>query len=156
MKLSVIYVGIKRVSTLVDAAWNSGTCQATNLPTSDVAHVIDGGSLLHWFPITMDKRPYVLWDMFKICRAHKKEVYFNPTFVLDGYIINLIKYITHMRRSKGIVSNTVTFTKYMPLRVQKETFLVNKRNKHRFVTLLKDTFNANEIEVIQGEDDADL
>lgn len=94
--------------------------------------------------------------MFKICRARQKEVYFNPTFVLDGYIINLIKDITHMRRSKGIVSNTVTFTKDMPLRVQKETFLVNKRNTHRFVTLLKDTFNANEIEVIQGEDDADL
>jgi hypothetical protein len=36
---------------------------------------------------------------------------------------------------------TVTFTKDMPHRVKKETFLVNKGNKQRFVTLLKDTFN---------------
>jgi hypothetical protein len=43
-----------------------------------------------------------------------------------------------MRRSKGIVSNTVTF------------------NKQHFVTLLKDTFNANGIAAIKTEDDADL
>jgi len=61
-----------------------------------------------------------------------------------------------MRRSKGIVSNTVTFTKDMALWVKKETFLVNKGNKQHFVTLLKDTFNANGIAAIQAEDDADL
>ena len=49
---------------------------------------------------------------------------------------------------------TVTFTKDMPHRVKKETFLVNKGNKQRFVTLLKDTFNANGIAAIQAEDDA--
>jgi hypothetical protein len=61
-----------------------------------------------------------------------------------------------MRYSKGIVSNTVTFTKDMDLQVKKETFLVNKGNKQRFVTLLKDTFNANGIAAIQAEDDVDL
>jgi hypothetical protein len=44
----------------------------------------------------------------------------------------------------------------MALRVKKETFLVNKGNKQRFVTLLKDTYNANGIAAIQAEDDADL
>ena len=61
-----------------------------------------------------------------------------------------------MRRSKSIISKTVTFTKDIPLRVKKETFLGNKGNKQRFVTLLKDTFNDNGISVIQAEDDADL
>ena len=42
----------------------------------------------------------------------------------------------------------------MPHWVKKETFLVNKGNKQRFVTLLKDTFNANGIAAIQAEDDA--
>ena len=141
-------------STLANAIWNSGTRQAANLPTSDVVHVIDGGSLLHRvFPWTKGQ------TFFEICSKyvdHVKKKFLNPTVVLDGYKNHLIKDITHMRCSKGIVSNTMTFTKDMDLQVKKETFLVNKGNKQRFVTLLKDTFNANGIAAIQAEDDVDL
>ena len=106
-------------STLADAIWNSGTCQATNLPTSDVAHVIDGGSLLRRDSWTKGK------TFFEICSKyvdHVKKKFLNPTVVLDGYKNHSIKDITHMMRRKGIVSNTVTFTKDMALRVKKETF----------------------------------
>jgi hypothetical protein len=140
-------------STLADAIWNSGTRQAANLPTSDVVHVIDGGSLIHRVPWTKGQ------TFFEICSKyvdHVKKKFLNPTVVLDGYKNHSIKDITHMRYSKGIVSNTVTFTKDMDLQVKKETFLVNKGNKQRFVTLLKDTFNANGIAAIQAEDDVDL
>jgi hypothetical protein len=39
----------------------------------------------------------------------------------------------------------VTFTKDMDLQVKKETFLVNKGNKQRFVTLLKDTCTTSDV-----------
>jgi len=46
----------------------------------------------------------------------------------------------------------VTFTKDMPLRVTKETFLVNDGKKQRFTILLKRTFNVNGIEVEDDEE----
>ena len=39
---------------------------------------------------------------------------------------------------------------------EERNFLVNKGNEQRFVTLLRDTFNANRITAIQAEDDFDL
>ncbi|CAC5394802.1 unnamed protein product [Mytilus coruscus] len=123
-------------STLADAIWNSGTCQATELSVSAIAHVIDGGSLLHRVPWTKGQT-------------------FSKILVLNGYNNHSTKDITHIRRSKGIASNVETFTKDMPPRVKKETFLANNANKQRFVTLLKDTFIENEIKAIQVED-ADL
>jgi hypothetical protein len=106
-------------STLADAIWNSGTCQATNLPTSNDANVIDGGSLPHRVPWTNGQ------TFFEGCSKymyvdHAKSKFLNPTVVIDGYENHSIKDITHMRRSKGIVSSTVTFTKDMPLWVKKE------------------------------------
>ena len=140
-------------STLADAIWNSGTCNAAELPTSNVAHVIDGGSLLHRVPWTKGE------TFSQICSKyvdHVKRKFVTPTVVLDGYENHSTKDITHMRRSKGVVSNTVTFTKDMPLRVKKETFLANDANKNRFVSLLKDSLNNHGIEAIQAEGDADL
>ena len=46
-----------------------------------------------------------------------------------------------MRRSK----NTVTFTKDMPLRMNKETFLVNDGKKQRFTILLKELLMSMEL-----------
>ncbi|VDI27019.1 Hypothetical predicted protein [Mytilus galloprovincialis] len=138
-------------STLAEAIWNSGTCQSTELPVSaSIAHVIDGGYRVPW---TKDQ------TFSQICSKyvdHVKKKFRSSTIVLDGYDNHSTKDITHMRRSKGIVSNVVTFTKDMPFRVKKETFLANDANKQRFVNLLKDTFIENGIDAIQAEDDADL
>lgn len=63
-------------STLADAIWNSGTCQATNLPISDVAHIVDGGSLLHRVPWTKGQ------TLFETCSKyvdHVKKKCLNPT-----------------------------------------------------------------------------
>ncbi|CAC5405805.1 unnamed protein product [Mytilus coruscus] len=44
----------------------------------------------------------------------------------------------------------------MPLRIKKETFLLNQSNKQRFVEILMDTFQEHSIEAIQAKEDADL
>ncbi|KAK6176044.1 hypothetical protein SNE40_014405 [Patella caerulea] len=140
-------------STLADAIWNSGKCHATELPTSDITHVIDGGSLLHRVPWTKGH------TFSELCSKYVdlvKKNFRTPTVVLDGYNNHSIKDITHIRHNKGIVSNTVTFTKSMLLRVKKETFLANDANKQRFVLLLKETLIENGIEAVQATDDADL
>ena len=125
--------------------WNSGTCQATNLPTSDVAHVIDGGSLPHRVPWTNGQTFFEVSSKYV---DHAKNKFLNPTVVFDGYENHSIKYITHMRRSD--------FHKRYASSGEERNFLVNKGNEQRFVTLLKDTFNANGIAAIQAEDDFDL
>jgi hypothetical protein len=111
--------------------WNSGTCQATNLPTSDVAHVIDGGSLPHRVPWTNGQTFFEVSSKYV---DHAKNKFLNPTVVFDGYENHSIKYITHMRRSD--------FHKRYASSGEERNFLVNKGNEQRFVTLLKDTFNA--------------
>lgn len=64
--------------------------------------------------------------------------------------------MTHMRRSKGIQTNTITFTENMPLRIKKETFLLTVSNKQRFAELLVRKLQESNIEAIQSEGDADL
>lgn len=64
--------------------------------------------------------------------------------------------MTHMRRSKGIKTNTITFTENMPLRKKKETFLLNVSNKQRFAELLVRKLQESNVEAIQSEGDADL
>ncbi|CAG2193658.1 unnamed protein product [Mytilus edulis] len=140
-------------ATLADAIWNMGDCQAQELPETNIVHVIDGGSLLY-------RIPWIKGQTFsQICMKyidHIRKRFSNPTVVMDGYNSSSTKDITHLRRSKGIQSNTITFTRDMPLRVKKETFLLNQSNKQRFVEMLIDTFQEHSIEAIQAKEDADL
>ncbi|CAG2245843.1 unnamed protein product [Mytilus edulis] len=140
-------------ATLADAIWNMGDCQAQELPETNIVHVIDGGSLLY-------RIPWIKGQTFsQICMKyidHIRKRFSNPTVVMDGYDSSSTKDITHLRRSKGIQSNTITFTRDMPLRVKKETFLLNQSNKQRFVEMLIDTFQEHSIEAIQAKEDADL
>lgn len=75
---------------------------------------------------------------------------------MDGYIGTSTKDVTQMRRSKGIQTNTITFTDDMPLRIKKETFLLNVSNKQRFAELLVRKLQERNIEAIQSEGDADF
>ncbi|VDI23946.1 Hypothetical predicted protein [Mytilus galloprovincialis] len=140
-------------ATLADAIWNMGDCQAQELPETNIVHVIDGGSLLY-------RIPWIKGQTFsQICMKyidHIRKRFSNPTVVMDGYNSSSTKDITHLRRSKGIQSNTITFTRDMPLRIKKETFLLNQSNKQRFVEMLIDTFQEHSIEAIQAKEDADL
>ncbi|CAC5394798.1 unnamed protein product [Mytilus coruscus] len=122
----------------------------------------------HWMPKeiltpTLYRHHKVPWTkdqtFSQICTKyvdHVKRKFSSPTVVFDGYDNHSTKDITHMRRSKGIVSNIVTFKKDMPLRVKKETFLGNDANKQRFITLLQETFIESGIDALQAQDDADL
>jgi hypothetical protein len=82
--------------------------------------------------------------------AHVKERFQNPIIVKDGYIGTSTKAMTRIRHSKGIQTNTITFTQNMPLRVKKETFLLNELlvNKQRFVDLLFKKLEEGNIEAI--------
>ncbi|CAC5369996.1 unnamed protein product [Mytilus coruscus] len=130
-----------------------GDCHAQELPETNVVHVIDGGSLLY-------RIPWIKGQTFsQICMKyidHIRKRFSNPTIVMDGYNSSSTKDITHLRRSKGAQSNTITFTRDMPLRIKKETFLLNQSNKQRFVEILMDTFQEHSVEAIQAKEDADL
>lgn len=50
--------------TLDDTIWNSGTCQTANLPTSDVANDIDGGSPLRTFTWTKGQTGFEICSIY--------------------------------------------------------------------------------------------
>lgn len=138
---------------LGEAIWRTGDCHAEELPTTNLLNVIDGGSLLHWIPWSKGE------TFSQICSKyvdHVKRRFQNPIIVMDGYIGTSTKDMTHMRRSKGIQTNTITFTENIPLRIKKETFLLNVSNKQGFAKLLVWKLQESNFEAIQSEGDADL
>jgi len=64
--------------------------------------------------------------------------------------------MTHNRRSKGVFGQKVMFTPTMPLRSNKENFLLNSENKQNFIDLLCATFKANGIDCLNVPADADV
>jgi hypothetical protein len=100
-------------ATLGEAIWNTGDCHAEELPTTNVVNVINEGSLLHRIPWSNGQ------TFSQICSKyvdHIKKRFQNSIIVMDGYIGTSTKDMTHIRRSKGIQTNTITFTENMPLR----------------------------------------
>ncbi|CAC5386694.1 unnamed protein product [Mytilus coruscus] len=94
-------------ATLADAIWNMDDCHAQELPETNVVHVIDGGSLLYRIP-WIKGQTFSQISMKYIDHIRKR--FSNPTIVMDGYNSSSTKDITHLRRSKGAQSNTITFT----------------------------------------------
>jgi hypothetical protein len=81
--------------------------------------------------------------------------YSRPTIVFDGYSSEpSTKDVTHLRRSKGIISPDGTFTSDMTFKSKKEIFLTNN-NKSPFISLLAQRLRENECTVILAEEDAD-
>uniref|UniRef100_K1QXD6 Uncharacterized protein n=1 Tax=Magallana gigas TaxID=29159 RepID=K1QXD6_MAGGI len=138
---------------LGEAIWSIGDCHAEELPTTNLLNVIDGGFLLHRIPWSKGE------TFSQICSKyvdHVKRGFQNPIVVMDCYIGTSTKDMTHMGRSKGIQTSTITFTENMPLRIKKETFLLNVSNKQRFAELIVRKLQESNIEAIQSEGDAYL
>ena len=62
----------------------------------------------------------------------------------------------HIRRSKGLIGNTINFSSDMTLDVKKDVFLANPQNKQKFISNLRQKFTKNDIKTLQAEGDADL
>ena len=83
----------------------------------------------------------------EICKAYvnwiRKRYGMNVTVVFDGYSNNpSTKDITHIRRTKGKVGQSVLFTGEKVFRSKKDDFLLNLENKQQFLHLLADKINA--------------
>lgn len=81
----------------------------------------------------------------------------DPVIVFDSYPdIPVTKDITHMRRSKEIMSPTDNFMENMPCRSKKEAFLGNPVNKQRLIDLLSSKLSENGARCQKAADDADI
>ncbi|CAG2234842.1 unnamed protein product [Mytilus edulis] len=114
-------------SVLSDSIWNLVKSETTEINTEHVKYVSDGGSLIH-------RIPWVKGQNFSsICESYVQYVikhYSDATIVFDGYPdIPTLKDVTHVRRTKGILTPKVEFTADMPCRSQKEVFLSNSYNR---------------------------
>ena len=117
--------------------------------------MVDGGSLLQRIPW---KKGNSFSSIFKAYQNHLKNNYHdNVIVVFDGYLSSCsTKDTTHLRRSKGKTSREVQFQVDMTLQVSKEEFMLNKKNKQRFIDLLAINLKDEGINVVQCEGDADV
>ena len=102
---------------LADATWALLAPDDTSIP-SEVQYVLDGGAL---------RATYL-----DICHVYTKYVtrkYGEAVVVFDGYDGTSTKDMTHQRRNKGKVGETVTFEEDMHITMTKEQFLANNMNK---------------------------
>ena len=78
--------------------------------------------------------------------------------VFDGYNFNTSssKSAERFRRSNIASSTDILFTENMAITVQQDKFFGNIKNKTRFIILLTQALQKNNIIVKQAEDDADL
>ena len=140
-------------SVIADALWEYVKLDIPNLP-DDVHHVLDGGWLLHHLPWTKGKRYEELCQMYVDFIIAK---YGSATIVFDGYGEDpSTKDAAHLRRTGGVCSTTINFTRNMILNSKKEQFLSNPHNKQRFIDLLSDKLNENGCTVHHAEGDADV
>jgi 5'-3' exonuclease len=88
---------------------------------------------------------------------HVIKKYKDPVIAFDNYPELLaIKDVTHLRRTKGIVSPNINFTPTMPCKTQKELFMSNSHNKQAFINMLCEKLNEHDIRYKNAVDDADL
>ncbi|CAC5375557.1 unnamed protein product [Mytilus coruscus] len=81
----------------------------------------------------------------------------DATVVFDGYpSVQNIKDVTHIKRTKGIISPKVNFNNDTPIKTKKDEFLSNSENKQHFINTLGEKLKDGHVPVIHAEDDADL
>ena len=67
---------------------------------------------------------------------HVIKKYKDPVIAFDSYSeLPAIKDVTHLRRTKGIVSPNINFTPTMPFKTKKELFMSNSFNKQVFINM---------------------
>ena len=77
--------------------------------------------------------------------------------MFDGYDeCHLIKDITHLRRTGGSEGTAVNFADDMNLRMKKELFLLNRKNKQNFILNLGEKLRLAYCEIFHSNSDADV
>ena len=116
-------------------------------------HIVDGGALLHkvhWQPnITY------LEVLQGYVRAVRK-MYGQCHVVFDGYDSHSTKDHEHMRRDANMNKCEIMFTKEMKVRIKREEFLINNKNKCNLIKMLKPMLEADSQEVSVSNSDADV
>ena len=116
-------------------------------------HIVDGGALLHkvhWQPnITY------LEVLQGYVRAVRK-MYGQCHVVFDGYDSHSTKDHEHMRRDANMNKCDIMFTKEMKVRIKREEFLINNKNKCHLIKMLKPMLEADSQEVSVSNSDADV
>ena len=93
-----------------------------------------------------------------ICHVYTKYVTrkYGAVVVFDGYDGTSTKDMTHQRRNKGKVGETVTFEEDMHITMTKDQFLTNNMNKQRFINLLSEQLVKANCHTHHATGDADL
>ncbi|CAC5420603.1 unnamed protein product [Mytilus coruscus] len=66
------------------------------------------------------------------------------------------KDVTHIRRTKRIISPKVNFNNETPINTKKDEFLLNSENKQYFINTLGEKLKDGHVQVTHAEDDVDL
>ncbi|CAC5420075.1 unnamed protein product [Mytilus coruscus] len=91
------------------------------------------------------------------CVSYVNNHYKDATVVFDGYLsVPTTKDVTHIRRTKGIISPKVNCNNDTPIKTKKDEFLSNSENKQHFINTLGEKLKDEHVQVIHAEDDADL
>lgn len=131
-------------------------CKLEEIPCvlNDGTHyVLDGGSLLHRVPWIKNDTYAGIIQSYSLYISRK---YPGATVVFDGYDSGpSIKDMAHSYRNRTI-GREVFFTNDMRLKVKKEEFLGNKKNKSRFISALAVHLRQKGYFVVQAPSDADV
>ncbi|CAC5398050.1 unnamed protein product [Mytilus coruscus] len=139
-------------STLAEYMWN--LIELKPKAPTETYFVLDGGSFIHRLPLTNGA------TLDNICMTYVNYVnnhYKDATVVFDGYpSVPTTKDVTHIRRTKGIISPKVNFNNDTQIKTKKDEFLSNSENKQLFLNTLGEKLKDGHVQVIHAEDDADL
>jgi hypothetical protein len=116
-------------SNLVDAIWACGSDCTHEIDGEGFQYVLDGGSLLQRIPWTHGDSFGSIAQMYVY---HVIKKYKDPVIIFDSYPeLPSIKSVTHLRRTKGIVSPNIHFTPTMPCKTKRnfscQTVITSKR-----------------------------
>lgn len=122
---------------------------------SPVKYVLDGGAVLH----------RMQWEIGQtydtICQKYVSYVtkrYKQPIVIFDGYDCGPApKDCTQSRRcGTAPMARDVEFSPSMQLRMKKDAFLTNKRNKQHFINMLSSYLEKSGCEIRHADGDADV
>ena len=137
---------------LADTIWAVLAPDDTSIP-SEVQYVLDGVVLVQRIPWTLGS---TYLDICHVYTKNVKRTYGETVVVFDGYDGTSTKYMTHQRRNKGKVGETVTFEEDMHITMTKEQFLTNNMNKQRFINMLSEQLVKANCHTHHATGDADL
>ncbi|KAF4527646.1 hypothetical protein B566_EDAN010870, partial [Ephemera danica] len=131
----------------------SGDAAPSNATDQNVAHVIDGGFLLHkipWHPLT------TFGDILNIYVTYVRRHYgIDTTIVFDGYSEMSTKHQTQLQRHVHSRGYEIEFNESTVFTGKKSDFLSITNNKVRFILQLAIKLRIAGFKVIEGKSDAD-